>query len=121
MTLIEVCVALTLFALLAVSHTALTLRFAVRQRAVALGAYRSAALQAAVNTFISVPFDSLAVRTGCRTVAGSSLQYQQCVTLIAPTPSHATVQITITPSTLLKPDTLLIDRVKPAAAGAFGT
>lgn len=120
MTLVEVCVAIVLLAILATSNSVLTMRFADRQRAVSLGAYRTAELNAAVNTFIAMPYDSLAARVGCDTVSTPELSYQRCVTVTTVSASHATVRIVTTPSRLLKPDTLVIDRAR-SAAGPFGS
>jgi len=120
LTLVEVTVAIVLLALLAVSNSALTLRFAERQRAVSLGAYRTAAMSAAVNTLIAVPYDSLPVRTGCDTVAAPVFTYARCVTVTSVSSTRTTLRIVITPSRLLLPDTLVLDRAKSRPTGPFG-
>ena len=64
--LVEVMLAITIFAVIATSHAAVTLRYANRMKEVKTGAMRSAALQEYLVRLASVPFDSLPNRAGCR-------------------------------------------------------
>lgn len=122
-SLIEVMVSLTLLVLLAVSHTALTERFAQRQRSVSLGAYRAAELSELSGKFIAMPFDSLPARTGCVTVAATAklpFGYTRCVSVTDVGSTQRRVLITLTPATLSRVDTMVIRRAKNNAVGAFG-
>jgi prepilin-type N-terminal cleavage/methylation domain-containing protein len=123
MSLIEVMMSLTLLTLLLTSQTALTMKFAQRQRTVALGASRAATLSSLINKYMTIPFDSLAVRTGCATVPASAtvrFGYTRCVTVTAVNATESTVQIILTPAALTRVDTVVFRRGKVAAAGPLG-
>ena len=120
LTLPEVVMAVVLLALLASSHSLLTLRFTQRQKAVTLGVYRSAALQTVVNRWVSLPFDSLAAKAGCTTVNDTPLAYTKCITVTTVSATRKTVRIILTPSTLLKPDTVSFDRAKMSTTNPLG-
>lgn len=123
LSLIEVMVAMTLLALLAVSHTALTMRFAQRQPAVTVGAYHTAVLSGLVSSYISMPFDSLSVRTGCKTVsitATNPFAYTRCVTVSDVSSMQKRVLITLTPAALTRIDSVVIRRGKTVVPGPLG-
>lgn len=120
LTLPEVIMAVVLLAMLASSHSLLTLKFTQRQKAVTLGVYRSAALASTVNRWVSLPFDSLAARAGCTTVNDTPFAYTKCITVTTISTTRKTVRIILTPSTLLKPDTITFDRARMATAAPLG-
>lgn len=111
--LIEVLLAITIFALIATSHAAVTLRYAMRAREVQVGASRSAALQQDIMRLSSVPFDSLPGRAGCATTTTGTLPYTRCVTVTDVTSTKRTVTLVFRPtSTAFKPDTIFLTRTK---------
>jgi prepilin-type N-terminal cleavage/methylation domain-containing protein len=120
LTLPEVILAVVLLGVLASSHSALTLKFTQRQKAVTLGVYRSAALQSVVNRWVSMPFDSLSAKSGCTTVNDTPMAYTKCITVTTVSITRKTVQIILTPSTLLKPDTVTFDRAKMSTTNPLG-
>jgi prepilin-type N-terminal cleavage/methylation domain-containing protein len=123
MTLMEVMIAMTILVMLIVSNSALTMKFAERQRTVGLGAYRTAALSGLVDKYMAMPFDSLAVRTGCKTVTATTLVpfgYTSCVNVTSVTSSQSTVQIILTPSALTRVDTVSFTRAKMSTTGPLG-
>jgi prepilin-type N-terminal cleavage/methylation domain-containing protein len=123
MSLIEVMVALTLLVMLVASNTLLTMKFSERQQAVSLGAYRTAALSMLVGKYMAMPYDSLALRTGCTTVAASATTpfgYTRCVTVTAVTSTNSTVRIILTPVKLTRVDTVLFNRSKASTSSPLG-
>ena len=120
LTLPEVIMAVVLLALLASSHSLLTLKFTQRQKAVTLGVYRSAALESVVNRWVSMPFDSLSTKVGCTTVNDTPMAYTKCITVTTISNARKTVRIILTPSTLLKPDTVSFDRAKMSTTNPLG-
>lgn len=116
--LIEVLIAITIFAIIATSHAAVTLRYATRVKDVKTGATRSAALQEFIVRLAAVPFDSLPGRVGCVTVAeaSSELPNTRCVTLTTVTSTNKTVTLIFTPtSSAYKPDTIFMTRTKSSS------
>jgi len=111
--LIEVLIAISIFALIATSHAAVTLRYATRVKDVKTGASRSAALQEYLVRLAAVPFDSLPGRAGCVTTTTGDLPNTRCITVTAVTGTKFTVTLILTPtSTGFKPDTILMTRTK---------
>jgi hypothetical protein len=118
--LIEIMLAMVIFALVATSYAAVTLRYATRMKTIGAGAARSAALTEYINRLMAVPFDSLANRVGSfamttgtfpntRTIAVSGIGTIRTVTLIL-TPT----------STLIKPDTVVLTRVMASTTNPLG-
>ncbi len=111
--LIEVLLAITIFALIATSHAAVTLRYATRAKEVKTGAARSAALQEYLVRLAAVPFDSLAGRVGCQTVTTGDLPNTRCITISTVSTSQVRVRLIMTPtSSAYKPDTVTMVRTK---------
>jgi hypothetical protein len=123
MTLIEVMVALVLLVLLIGSNTGLTLKFGKAQQSVSLGAYRTAELSLLVNKYMAMPYDSLAVRTGCTTVVATTqlpFGYTRCVTVTAVTAIESQVQIVLTPTALHRADTVVFNRAMNSSSSPLG-
>ncbi len=112
-SLIEVMVALVLFGVIATVHTAVTQRYAVRQRVAEVGAARAAAIAQAIDLYSSMPRASLASSTGCTTVTDyPKYTFTRCVTMAVVSGNVSRITIVITPTnTALTPVTLTVDRV----------
>ncbi len=111
--LIEVLLAITIFALIATSHAAVTLRYATRAKEVKTGAARSAALQEYLVRLSAVPFDSLSGRVGCQTVTTGDLPNTRCITISTVSSTQVRVRLIMTPtSSAYKPDTVTMVRTK---------
>lgn len=122
-SLIEVMVSMTLLALLAVSHTAVTSRFSAGQKKVTLGAYRTATLSGLVNKYIVMPYDSLPFRTGCTTVTATATNpfaSTGCVAVADMGSTRRRVQITLASAALSKTDTVIFNRAKNVVVGPLG-
>ena len=113
-SLIEVVVAMTLFAVVMMGVAALTTQVARSAQLSAAATQRSAALAVGVNQLEALPWDSLPSRQGCKNVASTSYARRECVTVTNVAPKVRRVQFTVTPvNTALRPDTITFDRAKP--------
>lgn len=111
--LIEVLIAISIFALIATSHAAVTLRYATRMKEVKIGATRSAALQEYLVRLAAVPFDSLNNRVGCVTTTTGDLPNTRCITVTTVTSLKVNVTLILTPSSSsYRPDTITMTRTK---------
>jgi prepilin-type N-terminal cleavage/methylation domain-containing protein len=114
--LIEVLIAISIFALIATSHAAVTLRYATRMKEVKIGATRSAALQEYLVRLAAVPFDSLDNRVGCQSTTTGDLPNTRCISVATVTSLKKTVTLILTPtSPSFKPDTIVLTRTKVVA------
>lgn len=115
--LIEVLIAITIFALIATSHAAVTLRYHTRVKEVKTGAVRSAALQEYIMRLSSVPYDSLAGRVGCVTTTTGDLPNTRCISVSSLGSTKMRVTLILTPSnTALRPDTIQMVRTKASTS-----
>jgi len=114
--LIEVLLAITIFALIATSHAAVTLRYATRVKDVKTGTTRSAALQEYITRLMAVPFDSLPGRVGCVTTTTGDLPNTRCITVTSVNGTKRTVVLIFRPTnTAIKPDTVTMTRTKSSS------
>lgn len=120
-SLIEVMVALTLFGLIATVHTVATMRYGLRTRAAALGTARTTAVSTAVQLFSTLPRGEIANHDGCEDITAiANYPHERCVTVTAVTSTVSRLRIVITPdNTVLKPDTVFVDRVTQNATKVF--
>lgn len=120
-SLIEVMVAVTLLGMIATVHTIVTLRYAVRNRAAAIGVSRAAAVNNAVDLFTTMPYANLGTNTGCVTLSvPADYPHQRCVTATALTSNITRMQIIIQPTnTAFKRDTANVDRAAPPQGSLF--
>jgi prepilin-type N-terminal cleavage/methylation domain-containing protein len=113
-SLIEVVVAMTLFAVVLTGVAALTTQVARSAQLSSAATQRSAALAVGLNQLEALPYDSLPSRQGCRNVASTSFARRECVTVTNVAPRVRRVQFTLTPvNTVLRPDTITFDRARP--------
>lgn len=112
-SLIEVMVALVLFGIIATVHTAATMRYGARERIVALGADRAAAIAKAVDLYSTMPRGEVATSVGCVDVTEyPKFPHERCVTTTAVSGSVTRITITLTPdNSALQPVTFFVDRV----------
>lgn len=120
-SLIEVLVALTLFAMIATVHTQATFRYGAQQRLIAIGAERSAASAAVVEMYTTMPRANIAATAGCADVSTyTHFPHERCVTVSAISSTVTRVRIIITPDNpKLKSDTLIVDRVTGNSTPVF--
>lgn len=120
-SLIETLVAVTLMGMIATVHTAVTMRYAVKNRVAAIGVSRAAALSSAVDLFTTLPFASLAGNVGCATITDNpAYPHSRCVTATVLTPFVTSLRVVITPTnTAFRPDTAFVNRSAPTSSGPF--
>ena len=114
MSLIEVVVAMAMFAVVMTGVAALTMQVARGAQFSSIATQRSAALAMGVNQLEALPYDSLPSRQGCRDVASATFARRECVSVTNVAPRVRQVQFTITPAnTALRPDTVIFERGRP--------
>lgn len=120
MTLIEVVVALTVFAVITASIAGLTGHVARGSRITGIATARAGALAAQVNRLEALPFDSLPSRAGCTSITSGLVPRTECVTITNISATRRRVTFVQRPTnTALKPDTVVFERSKPAAYNPF--
>lgn len=113
-SMIEVVVAMTLFAVVMTGVAAMTTHVARSAQFSSLATQRSAALAFGVNQLEALPYDSLPGRQGCRDVSSASFPRRECVTITNVSPRVRQVQFALTPTnTALRPDTVTFQRGRP--------
>ncbi len=118
--LVEIMLAMVIFALVATSYAAVTLRYATRMKTIAAGAARSAALSEYINRLMAVPFDSLANRAGTFTTTTGTFPNTRVIAVTGSGMSRTVTLILRPTSTLIKPDTVVLTRVKALTSSPLG-
>ncbi len=114
-SLVEVLVAITLLSVVLLGVSRLTFVMARRFYSLSGGAARGGIVAQQMNQFTAMAFDSLKSRAGTITVNRPPLPYTRVVTVDSLSPKLRRVTIVITPlNTVFRPDTLIIQRTKPA-------
>jgi hypothetical protein len=116
MTLIEVAVALTVFAIVTVSVATFTAQVAKGSRVNGIATVRVGALAGQVNRLEVLPYDSLPSRAGCTSVSTGSLPRSECIYVQDVVTGRRRVTFILRPnSSSLRPDTVIFERTKPKA------
>jgi len=114
-SLIEIMVAISLLGLVLIGAARLNFTLAQRFYTLSGGGARDAVLAQQVNQFAALPFDSLKAKAGTITVNKPPLPYTRKITVDSLSPKLRRVTIIVTPLTpVFKPDTLVLQRTKPA-------
>ena len=119
-SLVEILVALTIFAVTMSALAVLTLSVG-RQSVDGWGsAQRTAAVTARVNDLAIVPFDGLDARAGCTTISDPPFPRTECISVVNVTANRKTVRVTITPLDAAFPSkTVQIERTRPPSPNPF--
>jgi hypothetical protein len=117
-------VAVTLLGLIATVHSAVTLQYALRNRAVAVGVDRATALSTAVDLYATRPFAAIATDAangGCTRVSTiTRYVHDRCISTTNPTQAILRIRIIIRPENpVLRPDTVSVDRSLPPSGSIF--
>lgn len=116
MTLIEVVVALTVFAMVTVGIAGFTTQVAKGSRMNGLASIRAGALGAQVNRLEVLPYDTLPSRAGCTSVSTGLVPRTECVAVQDIVVGRRRVTFILRPNnTALRPDTVIFERTKPRA------
>jgi prepilin-type N-terminal cleavage/methylation domain-containing protein len=115
-TLIEVMVALTMFAIVTVTVASFTAQVASGSRVNAVSTVRAGALAAQVNRLEALPFDTLPSRVGCTSISTGLLPRNECVAVRDIAAGRREVTFILRPhNSALRPDTVVFERSRPQA------
>ncbi len=118
-SLVEVVVSMTLLAVALASLARPTYLYARRAVLIGTEGVRDGIVAQQVNRLTALPYDSLASRAGCRTVAAQPAT-TACVTLTAVSSVQTTVTLVVSP-TGFRPDTVEISRTRATPTNPFST
>jgi len=112
-SLIEVMISVVIFSAVILSLGGLAFQVARRSTRASHQAFVMAALQGRVDQAASVPFDSLALVTGCDTTVSGPVRIYGCTTIVSSTPRVADLAIVVRTSIPGNaPDTVRMTRSK---------
>lgn len=115
-TLLEVVIALTMFAIVTASVATMTTHVAKGSRFNGIATVRSGALAAQVNRLEVLPYDTLPSRAGCTTVSTGLLPRSECIYVQDVVVGRRQVTFILRPTnSALLPDTVIFERTKPKA------
>ncbi len=115
-TLIEIVVALTIFALVTVGIAGFTTQVAKGSRINSLAAVRAGALAGQINRLEVLPYDTLPSRAGCTSVSTGLVPRSECVVVQDVVAGRRRVTFILRPNnTALRPDTVILERTLPRA------
>jgi hypothetical protein len=116
-SLIEVVIALTILSVVLLALSGIMWQMGRHTRLSGLVGSRSAALESAASLAQSVRWDSLTALPGCATDSSGALVFTRCFEVQALGPSLRQVRVIVTPTgvTLLKAETLMVQRTRPSA------
>lgn len=118
--LVEILLAMMIFALIATSYAAVTLRYATRMKVLALGASRSAAIAEYTNRLAATPYDSLSARAGTFLVTSGSFPNTRVIRVV-PGATSTVVTVILTPAnTAVRPDTMVLTRSRASTTSPLG-
>jgi len=113
-TLLEVAIAMTMFAIVTVGIASFTAQVARGSRLNSLGTVRAGALAAQINRLEVLPYDTLPTRVGCTSVSTGLLPRTECVSVQDVVVGRRRVTFILRPNnTALRPDTVVLVRTKP--------
>ena len=113
--LVEVMVALVLFAIGSLGLAAMSVVVARRAITSAATTARAATMGEQLDRLQAIPFDSLAARAGCTVVTGPPLPNTRCVTITTLPNNKVQIRLIVTPTDpKLRPDTTTFTRAKGA-------
>jgi type II secretory pathway pseudopilin PulG len=115
-TLIEVVVALTVFAMVTAGIAGFTTQVARGSRINSLASVRAGALAAQINRLEVLPYDTLPSRAGCTSISSGLVPRTECVTVQDIAAGRRRVTFILRPNnTALRPDTVILERSLPRA------
>jgi hypothetical protein len=121
-TFVETLVALCILTTGAAVMVAPLYKYAQRTDGVSAVQLRNGVLAGQVGRLTALPFDSLASRAGCASIATGPLPHIRCVSLSSITARQMRVTLIITPiSSWAAPDTAVFDRTPVSASNPFST
>ena len=115
-TLLEVAIAMTMFAIVTAGIASFTTQVAKGSRLNSIGSVRAGALAAQINRLEVLPYDTLPTRVGCTSVSTGLLPRSECVSVQDVVVGRRRVTFILRPNnSALRPDTVILERTKPKA------
>jgi hypothetical protein len=116
-SLIEVVVALTILSVVLLALSGIMWQMGRHTRVSGLVGSRSAALESAASLAQSARWDSLPSLPGCATDSSGALVFTRCFEVQTLGPSLRQIRVIVTPTvaTVLKAETLMVQRTRPSA------
>jgi len=120
-SLIEVVIALTIFSVVLLALGGIMWQMGRHTRLSGLVGSRSAALESAASLAQSVRWDSLMALPGCTTDSSGALVFTRCFEVQSLGQSLRQVRVIVTPTvvTVLKAETLMVQRTRPSMLSPF--
>ena len=113
-TLIEVVVALTVFAMVTAGIAGFTTQVARGSRLNSLASVRAGALAAQINRLEVLPYDTLPSRAGCTSISTGLVPRNECISVVDLAAGRRRVTFILRPNnTALRPDTVILERTRP--------
>jgi type II secretory pathway pseudopilin PulG len=113
-TLIEVVVALTVFAMVTAGIAGFTTQVARGSRLNSLASVRAGALAAQINRLEVLPYDTLPSRAGCTSISAGLVPRTECIAVQDLAAGRRRVTFILRPdNTALRPDTVILERTRP--------
>jgi prepilin-type N-terminal cleavage/methylation domain-containing protein len=120
-TLIELAIALVIFAIVLGSLGRASISMAHQASQSGPVAMRNAEMSRQVNRLEALTWDSLPGRAGCVSITTGAFPHQRCVTLTTITSTRTSVRLIITPTLArIRPDTTTFERSKIINISPFG-
>ena len=118
--LVEIIVAMVIFAFIATSYAAITLRYATRMKTVSAGAARSAALSEYLNRLMALAYANLDAAAGTFTTTTGEFPNTRTITVTTLGMSK-TVRLILTPTnSAIKSDTVIMTRRSSPSSSPLG-
>jgi prepilin-type N-terminal cleavage/methylation domain-containing protein len=116
-SLIEVVVALTILSVVLLALSGIMWQMGRHTRVSGLVGSRSAALESSASLAQSVRWDSLPALPGCATDSSGALVFTRCFEVQTLGPSLRQIRVIVTPTvaTVMKAETLMVQRTRPSA------
>lgn len=119
-TLVETLVALCLLGVAASVMVAPIYQYSRNVNGIGMVQARNGLAAREASRLMTMPFDSLDGAGGCAAIARAPLPHSRCVTVTTVSAGQKRIRLIIAPlADGVRPDTLTLDRSKPAASNPF--
>jgi prepilin-type N-terminal cleavage/methylation domain-containing protein len=113
-TILEIMIALTIFAVALAGYGSLIYQYMRRTRTLDSRVALVALVTEQTQRLTVLPFDSLDSRAGCTTFTAGTLRHTRCITVTSVSATRKRVWLVLTPTnTAIRPDTVWFHRLKP--------
>lgn len=122
---LEIMIGMVIFSIGLLGAAGMTVTAARRASGLSTQSSRDGITLQELNKLATLPYDSLAVRVGCKAASSGTLTYTRCISVtdITDGAGYKRVRLIVSPSTSwARPDTVYLNRAKsPIPLNPFGT